>query len=498
MKGATGTIELADEAASGRFGGELALFVRRGDFIALSGEPGAGKSTIARSLIRAFGDDPALDVPSPTYGLVQTYRFARGEISHFDLYRLENPQDIEELGFDDALARGIAVMEWPERLGCALPGDRLEIALDDGENGGRTMRWREHGNWAGRMARMSRVARFLEQAHWGAASRAHMSGDASTRRYERLVRGDGARAVLMDTGGLDDEPDPYADAAHLQGGVAPFSRIARDLRNLGLSAPEILAQDSGVGLLLCEDLGDAVYTGLIAAGLDMAGPYRAAVDVLVELARAGHRAIGGVAQFDTGAMGAELGLLLQWYWPYVKAAPVPARVADEFRALWDPLLRDIPAMDSVAALRDYHSPNLIWLADRTGPARAGLLDFQDAVMTHPAYDLVSLLQDARCDVPKNREDEMLAYYFKRRRQAGLEVDEVRFARAYAILGAQRNSKILGVFARLLLRDGKPAYLAHMDRVRAYLRRDLGHPALGELRRWYDRHFPPETASGTRP
>jgi len=141
-------------------------------------------------------------------------------------------------------------------------------------------------------------------------------------------------------------------------------------------------------------------------------------------------------------------------------------------------------------LRDYHSPNLIWLPERFGVARVGLLDYQDAVMGAPAYDLMSLLQDARRDVPENVETELYAYYWQQLEHNDIAYDREDFDIAYAILGAQRCTKILGIFARLADRDNKPAYLAHIPRVRAYLERNLQHPYLKDLKHWFDCHLPP--------
>jgi len=494
-----------DEAALARFGAELSMFLLPGDVIALSGGLGAGKTALARAIIRALsGAGEELEVPSPTFTLVQGYETGRALVSHFDFYRIEDETEIAELGFDDAAAGGIVLVEWPERAPGVLPPDHLEIAL--GETGApheRTVHAEGRGRWAERLRRVHGAGLFLAANGWGSATRAMLQGDASSRRYERLRR-NGERAVLMDQtivpdAALSRDDAAYAGVARLARTMSAFIAVDEGLQALGLSAPAILAADAEAGFLLIEDLGDELYGALIAAGADMDEAYRAACDVLVELARVrpepeialddGTRYV--IPPFDRAAMHAETGLLLQWTWPAIHGRPAEKAVADEFKDLWENAFSAIDETDRVWALRDYHSPNLIWLPEREGAARVGLLDFQDAVMAHPAYDLVSLLQDARLDVPEARERAVLAHYLEARAAAGIAADEEAFMTAYAVLGAQRASKIIGIFVRLARRDGKERYLAHLPRVWAALSRNLAHPALERLQTWFCTHFPGE-------
>jgi aminoglycoside/choline kinase family phosphotransferase len=193
--------------------------------------------------------------------------------------------------------------------------------------------------------------------------------------------------------------------------------------------------------------------------------------------------------YDAGAMLIEASLLIDWLWPALHGEDTPPGLAEEFAALWRPHLALAEKADLGWVLRDYHSPNLMWLPDRDGIKRVGILDFQDALRGPLAYDLVSLLQDARLDVPEALERELFARYCAARGAQNKTFSGDRFASLYAMLGAQRNSKILGIFARLAKRDGKRGYLAHIPRVARYLERDLAHPDLAELRRFYAREFP---------
>ncbi len=321
--------------------------------------------------------------------------------------------------------------------------------------------------------RAALIDRFLEAAGWGDARRTPLAGDASFRRYLRLRAG-GRTAILMDA------PPPMED-------VRPFDAVARHLRGLGYSAPDILACDAAAGLLLLEDFGDATYTRRLAEGADEATLYRRAVDLLIDLHRRGAAATAvDVPPYDDGRLLDEAVLLVDWYLPEIAGARPARAVRESFLAPWGGLLPLVRRVPETLVLRDYHVDNLMALDDRPGIAGCGLLDFQDAVVGPVAYDLVSLLEDARRDVPPALAAEMRARYLA----AFPGLDREAFETAYAVLGAQRNAKIIGIFTRLFRRDGKPAYLRHIPRVWRLLEGDLRHPALAPFAEWLDRHVPP--------
>lgn len=317
-------------------------------------------------------------------------------------------------------------------------------------------------------ARARRRAALLSRAGWFTARAEPLAGDASPRRYERLHhRETGATAVLMDAPARAGED------------VRPFARIARHLHGLGLSAPRVLAEDAQAGYLLLEDLGDALFARLLETEPGQERDlYTAATELLVALHRAPPPA--GTADYDPPLMAERAALALDWYAP----DPVAQGARADFVEQVTRLCAAHAARGGVLILRDYHAENLIWRPERAGVARVGVLDFQDAMIGHPAYDLVSLLQDARRDVAPAIEEDMVAHYV-----AATGADCSEFDAAYAVLGAQRNLRILGVFARLCLRDGKPRYVDYMPRVWAYLRRDLAHPALEPLRDRIDTLLP---------
>lgn len=301
---------------------------------------------------------------------------------------------------------------------------------------------------------------FLDAQGWGGATIAPLTGDASFRRYFR-VSAPGRQAVLMDV------PPPHEDPR-------PFIAIAEWLVARGFAAPRIYARDLDQGLVLIEDLGDERMREAVDAAPAIADrAYRAAVDVLVALHR---EAPPALPAYDQPALLEKARLLAEWYCPAVGITPDIA----SFDAAWAEVLGALDPVDPVIVLRDYHAENLMLLPG----GRVGLLDFQDASLGHPAYDLVSLLQDARCDVPAATETAMLDHY---RGQAGAGPG---FDTAYHVLGAQRNARIIGVFTRLWRRDGKDRYPALAPRVWGYLERDLAHPALAPVRAWFDATIPP--------
>jgi aminoglycoside/choline kinase family phosphotransferase len=288
---------------------------------------------------------------------------------------------------------------------------------------------------------------------------------------------------------------PYSAIAHLAEDVAPYVAIAAGLLRLDLSAPEILHADLDHGLILMEDLGEEpIVSGTPPAPVEMR--YATAIDLLASLhgsnlptrlpitSALDYR----LPRYDMGAFLIEAELLLDWYLVNAGAAVSEAARA-EFLSLWRHALE--PAMDAPAAwvLRDYHSPNLLWLPQRDGIARIGLVDFQDALIGPAAYDVASLLQDARVDVPESMEMNLLGRYVRARLSQSRSFDTGSFTLLYATLAAQRASKVLGIFARLQRRDGKPQYLRHMPRLWGYLQRSLAHPALAELKAWYAANVP---------
>jgi tRNA threonylcarbamoyl adenosine modification protein YjeE len=499
----TFTVALGDETATAQLMADLALLIGPGDVLALSGDLGAGKTAAARALIRYLADDETIEVPSPTFTLAQSYDLPAFPLLHADLYRINSAAELEEIGLSPLPEGTVVLIEWPERAPDALPVDRIDIALSAQPALGAEARSAEitgHGRMAATVARLQTLRRFLDGAGFGEARRRRMAGDASTRSYARLDR-DGTSFILMNSPKRPDGPAiyagrPYSAAVHLAEDVRPFVAIANGLRAEGFSAPAIHHGDLEAGFLVTEDFGGA---GVIEG--DPPRPiterYEAATDLLAalhgrtlpETLPVPGQTAYAIPVFDLEALLIEIGLMLDWYLPDRGVAPSEAQRA-EFTSLWRALLLQ-PAMAARTwALRDFHSPNLIWLAERRGISRLGIIDFQDTVLGSPAYDAVSLMQDARIDVPEATELALFSRYVQARREADDGFDAAGFAALYALMSAQRNTRLLGTFARLNRRDGKPHYLRHQPRIWTYLGRSLAHPSLAALRTWYAANVPP--------
>jgi N-acetylmuramate 1-kinase len=495
------SFEAPDEATTLAIAAAQAVWLEPGDFVALIGDLGAGKTAFARGLIRAIAETPELEAPSPTFTLMQVYDAPRGPVVHADFYRLRGPRELENLGWDEATDGAIAIVEWPEKVAQALPANRLEVHIRFDPSRGpdfRLLTLRGFGAIRPRLSLALGVARLLERAGWAEARREFMQGDASVRAYERLTKPTGETAILMISPPRPDGPilrfgKPYAAIAKLSPDIRAFIAVDEGLRDLGYSAPALIAYSIDEGLALIEDFGSATVA---QSGVPDGARYAPAIALLADLhgrelppsLTAGEESYE-LPIYDIEAMLVEVELALDWYAPTIARVTPPSGARMQFLAIWRELLGPILAEPTTWTLRDYHSPNLHWLADRQGLKRIGLIDFQDAVIGPPAYDVVSLLQDARVDVPEDLEMRLAALYMRRRTAADPAFETQRFAAAYAAMGAQRATKILGLFARLDKRDHKPEYLRHLPRIERYLKRNLAHPLLQPLAVWYRNHLP---------
>lgn len=349
------------------------------------------------------------------------------------------------------------------------------------------------------------IQAFLSRAGWADARRAPVPGDASARRYERLIM-DGRRAVLMDAplgSDLPSEPEGatlaqrdalgYGAQARLVGAdPAAFLCLAHALSTRGFSAPGILAADVDAGLILLEDLGDALFAHVITADPSTERRlYTAAVDTLAAIYRSSfgdtlsyQDARWRLRDYDHMALMAEMTLMSEWYAPDTGVTLTKDALAD-WDAVWTRAFTALGAHAPGLALRDFHAENIFWLPERGEGADVGLIDFQDALMTHPSYDLASLIEDIRRDVDPALTDVLKARFCAK---AGLPYDD-DFNAAYAVMATQRATKLLGFPVRADKKYGKPQYRALLPRVKRHLNTGLAHPALAEVRDWYARHVP---------
>ncbi len=359
------------------------------------------------------------------------------------------------------------------------------------------------------------MERFLREAGWSEATNSPLPGDASTRRYVRLQR-NGISAMLMDQPQDTEAPQCPPDATPDERRMLGYNAVARlagadcgrfvaaaeYLRSKGISAPRIYAADVANGFVLIEDLGDDLYANVLSeSDTDPHALYATAIDALVTLhAEAAPEELANgkpLHPYDETALLAETDLMTDWFMPVALGRATSDDEREEHRSLWKAALKPILESPRVFVHRDYHAQNLFWIPGRESTARVGMIDFQDAVAGTQTYDLISLLEDARREVSPELADEMTQRYLDKMGQSGHRLDHEVYRAEAAVMAAQRNAKIAGIFARLYKRDRKPRYLSYLPRVWTYLERDLTHPALSSLKRWYDRQIPTEARSEAR-
>ncbi|MEL7429832.1 MAG: tRNA (adenosine(37)-N6)-threonylcarbamoyltransferase complex ATPase subunit type 1 TsaE [Pseudomonadota bacterium] len=484
------SIITASEAETRQLAQDIALVLQPGDLVFLSGDLGSGKSVMARAMVRFLAGDENLEVPSPTYTIAQTYDAALA-VTHYDLYRLQGIDELDELGWSEQLESGCLIMEWPERCFDEPPDEAVRITIETRDENQRALSFSGNAGFLDRIARSLEIRSFLNEAGHPGATRRFLSGDASTRSYE-FINGD--EFLLMNSPQRPDGPvvrdgKPYSEIAHLAEDVSAFVAIDTILRDHHISAPKIHAVDLGSGLLLTEYLGP---DGIVdTKGNPDRERYMASVELLAQMHQSDFPETVETAAldepytipaYDAGAMMIEVELLTEWY---VKHEARRDCDIDAFKAIWNDLFRRLEAGPKTLVLRDYHSPNIIWLEGREGTGRVGVIDFQDAVIGPEAYDIASLAQDARVDIPLGLENALVDHYVSIRKAGDTAFDEAGFREAYAIMAAQRATKILGIFIRLDVRDGKPGYRKHLPRIKEYLARSIRHPALEAYRLWLE-------------
>lgn len=500
------SLHLADERATARLAEDIAAVLKPGDLLALAGGLGAGKTTFARALLRALAGDSSLEIQSPTFPLRIDHALPRMKVVHADLYRIGSEQELEEIGLDEASLDAALIVEWPERLPKELSVERIDIRLEiDGD--GRRAEIASAGTWRIRLDRSRAIRSFLDRSV-GDVLRVPLAGDASYRAYERVlpsppprrIDGKGAEggegAILMNAPARSEGPRIYSgrsyDAvAHRAMDVRAFIAIDHGLRRAGTRAPEILASDIDAGLLLLEDLGNEGI--LDSRGVRIMERYEAAIDLLIfmhgrnwpvdaPLANDGRYRI---PPYDREALLIEISLFPDWFGGHGGEPAFPKERREDFLGEWARLLATIEESETTWTLRDFHSPNILWQGTASGIGRVGVIDFQDALIGHPAYDVASLAQDARADLSPDDERGLKERYIGGRKAQNLRFDARAFERAYAILGLQRATKVLGIFTRLALAEGKSGYQRHRTRLKALIRRNLADPVLSPLRLWYE-------------
>ncbi|MEM8540650.1 MAG: tRNA (adenosine(37)-N6)-threonylcarbamoyltransferase complex ATPase subunit type 1 TsaE [Pseudomonadota bacterium] len=484
-----------DEDALQRFAADFAKALKPGDCIALIGDLGAGKTTFARSVIRAAADDFSenLDVPSPTFTLVQLYE-TPVPIAHLDLYRISDPLELDDLGLGSALQSGAALIEWPERAEGNLPDNLITIAFEEPSDNpdARILNIEANAEFQNRLKRSQLIRDFLN-THIGLnAKRLAFSGDASARAYELIDVGESGRSlILMDAPKTPDGPPiydglPYSQVVHLAEEVSAFVAISELLISKGFAAPKIIAHNMPEGLLLIENLGNEKIVD--GNNRPIEERYLASAEVLAQV-HAVHwpqeyslpdGSMHLIPRYDVRAMRTGLSLLPDWWG---RENDLSAEVAAELYALWEPIFERFQTGYDDIIIRDYHSPNIIWSSEKEGSDRIGIIDHQDAMIGPGLYDVASLMQDARTIVSPELQEKILQTYCAARGN-NPDFDEQQARLDIATLCAFRNSRLLGLWVRLDLRDNKPRFRSYVPQTKTYLAQALAHEGLEDLRHWY--------------
>ena len=482
----------ADELETSQLGNDIAMVLKIGDLLCLSGNLGSGKSVIARGIIRKLANDDDFEVPSPTYTLCQTYDTSPA-VSHYDLYRLSGIEDLDELGWEEALESGCTIMEWPEKCFDEIPHKAVHIKIEEVNEDEHKFTFSGNPDLLNRIKRSLLIRSFLKTTPFKDYSRSPLMGDASARSYE-LVSSQSEELLLMNAPALPDGPPikngkAYSKIAHLAEDVKAFVAIDELLRSKGFCAPEIKAQNLDEGLLLIEHFGNEGI--LDDQRVPIADRYLAAVEFLAAMHECEFKSEitinsgehYSIPSYDQEAILIEVDLLIKWYAPAQLDNKIADSDAKSFERIWSDYAQRVQNFEQTLVMRDYHSPNILWRKNQVGTDRIGVIDFQDAVLGPAAYDVASLAQDARVDISGELENELIEHYISCRsaNKANFNVEE--FRTSYAIMAAQRATKILGIFIRLNERDGKPAYLKHLPRIQDYLKRSLQHPALHAYQSW---------------
>ncbi len=487
--------ECADEIALCQFAADFAKAIKPGDCIALHGDLGAGKTTFARAVIRAAADDftESLDVPSPTFTLVQLYETSI-PIAHMDLYRINDPAELDDLGLEASLDIGAALIEWPSRAADNLPDNLINVFLKEpnDEPDARVLEVDAPADFSDRLRRSQLIRNFLDTHIGPNAKRKNFSGDASARAYELIDIGDGKQPlILMDAPKTPDGPPiydglPYSQAVHLAEEVSAFVAISKLLISKGFTAPEIVAHDMPEGLLLIENLGSEKIVD--AHNTPIPERYMVAAGVLAKV----HETVWPqkcplpdgsthfIPRYDERAMRIGLSLLPDWWG---KENGLSTQATTELYALWAPIFERFQSGYDDIIIRDYHSPNIIWRPDKESAARIGIIGHQDAMIGPGLYDVASLMQDARTIVSPQLQEKIFNTYCDGRADNDA-FDEAQARLDIATLCAFRNSRLLGLWVRLDLRDNKSRFRAYIPQTKIYLAQALEHEGLALLRNWY--------------
>ncbi|MEK9794560.1 MAG: tRNA (adenosine(37)-N6)-threonylcarbamoyltransferase complex ATPase subunit type 1 TsaE [Hyphomicrobiales bacterium] len=463
----------------------IAPIFEKGDLLALNGEIGSGKTTLTKHLINYLTATRIDEINSPTFNLCQTYSKEDLIISHYDFYRLDYLQEIEELDINDSIKNNFTIIEWANKFSSILPKDHIEIQISN-KSHQREYKILFHGEYAKKIAAHKNRLSFLSNSNFNIKKITNMKGDASKRKYYRVNDGK-ENFVLMDA-----SEDSIKETTTSKT-ITDFIVFGQYLENIGLRVPKIYEFDIQKHLILEEDLGLTTYDELYSklSFQDLINP---AIESLLILVHSNYKNINDLdgrafepQNFDEKVFINESKIFIDYYWPYVKNSICPEEEKYEFLSIIEKIYSDL-STDKTLVLRDYHSPNLHYLQNEKGHRKCALIDFQDALLGHPLYDLVSLAQDARFTISEDQERYIVDTFEDKFLFNDFQLSKSSFNEQYKILAIQRSLKILGIFARLYLLEGKNNYIIHMPRVVDYIRRSMDCSLLHNLTHWLKINF----------
>ena len=463
----------------------IAPIFEKGDLLALNGEIGSGKTTLSKHLINYLTATRIDEINSPTFNLCQIYSEQDLTISHYDFYRLDYLQEIEELDMSDSIKNNLTIIEWANKFSSILPKDHIEIQINN-KSDKREYKILFHGTYAKKIAAHKNRLSFLSNSNFNIKKITNMRGDASKRKYFRVNDGK-ENFVLMDASEDSIKKNTTSKT------ITDFIIFGQYLENIGLRVPKIYEFDIQKHLILEEDLGLTTYDELYSK-LNFKDLISPAIESLLILVHSNYKNINdqdGKAfepqNFDKKVFINESKIFIDYYWPYVKNSICPEEEKCEFLSIIEKIYSDL-STDKALVLRDYHSPNLHYLQNEKGHKQCALIDFQDALLGHPLYDLVSLAQDARFTISEDQERYIVDTFEKKFHFIDFQLSKSSFNEQYKILAIQRSLKILGIFARLSLLEGKNNYIIHMPRVIDYIRRSMDCSLLHNLTHWLKINF----------
>ena len=466
---------------------ELVPLLNEGGVMTLNGQIGAGKTTLAKLIIQELTQTPLEDIVSPTFNLYHTYNRDNLEIAHYDFYRIESEIELLEIDLNESLTDKICIIEWADKFRDLLPKDRIEIFIKCKKNE-RVYRINPLGKFREVVSNRAKIENYLGGLDINFTELRRLPGDASKRNYYRVMSPDNTM-ILMDA----TQESNIKSKTGLSNGIDDFIKIQKYLDSIDVRVPKLIVRNRIDNILLEEDLGEYSYADMLTKE-NYQKLYNPAIKTLIHISNINHpKNISTdsnphyLKEFDLDIYLNEAEIFIDYYWPFIHGKQCNADKKQEFTNVMGEVYSNLTD-DKTLMLRDFHSPNLLFLENEDGFRKCAVIDFQDALFGHPLYDLVSLTNDARISIDEHQEKYLIDLYKKDFPFNNFQFDSLSFIEQYHILGVQRSIKILGIFARLAILETNQNYLVHMPRVICYIKRIMQSGSIQTLACWLNQNF----------